>query len=513
MTKHKLVLEEIYSYTIKELANKLRSIPKPYDIEIPLSSIGVTNNNIDIASDYAWALFAGEELYKICSSVKMGFNQDKHQYAIVFSVEPENIDKLAAKLLWLAKGFEDFEDEDFSEAGNDFEASLLSFPVVHFPELADSFMANYLPWVEWQIEDEEREKLYKEHPTWRYHFWKSFASQQFGVDLYSSPYAWIVPSPFDVRLLLPFLGWESNKNEIHLKDAFTFRINNEPLVLVGQEAVVHLPYYCMNKAIECWWWGLKYTGKKQFEGSIKSLERYEQKSGLQLVDGLEFRDYLSEQEFQWYMSNDGSIVVAELEQVKFLLFPDVGDKVSQSTLTSYFSIVEETHAKLKDILGFNRLVHLNWELFDDEKFEELCYDILSRCDRFDSSSIRKMGKSRSRDGGRDIEIWTRRRYGKPSEKWIYQCKFSSKTDSSLSGSKITISDVIDQYEADGFGIMTNLVIDSTLYDKLDGIRQTRKNKGIPVGIDTRDKYELDRFISFRKDLLTKFFKAQKEVES
>ena len=505
MTKHGLVLEEICSYTVKKLTNKLRSIPKPYDIEIPLSSIGVTNNPIDIASDHAWALFAGEELYKVCSSVKMRFSQDKRLYAIVFSVEPKNIDELAAKLLWLAKGFEDFEDEDFSEAGNDFEASLFGFPVVHFPELADSFMANYLPWVEWQIEDEEKEKLYKENPTWRYHFWKSFASQLFGVDLYCSPYAWIIPSSFDVRLLRQFLGWEDFECEIQLNKANAIRINNGPWMIISENECYEVPFNCVNKAAECCWHALSETFSSDgIDSLLKS------RSDAEFQDKWLLRNYLSEVSIVWKISNDGSIITADYKGWTIVYFTFPIDRFGFQELQEQLIAGEEVCDKLKDIMGLSSISDLAWNLLDDNKFEELCYDILCRSGQFDSSTIRKMGKSRSRDGGRDIEIWTRQRYALPPQKWIYQCKFSSKTDSSLSGSKITISDVIDQYEADGFGVMTNLVIDSTLYDKLDGISQTRRNKGIPVGIDTRDKYELERFISFREDLLIKYFGSKRK---
>jgi hypothetical protein len=78
-----------------------------------------------------------------------------------------------------------------------------------------------------------------------------------------------------------------------------------------------------------------------------------------------------------------------------------------------------------------------------------------------------MGKSRSRDGGRDIVFHTTGRAGQPPVKWIVQCKLI-RDGSSLAGSKVQVADPVDQYGAGGFCVMTSGVIDSTLYDKLEG---------------------------------------------
>jgi hypothetical protein len=88
---------------------------------------------------------------------------------------------------------------------------------------------------------------------------------------------------------------------------------------------------------------------------------------------------------------------------------------------------------------------------------------------FDSSTIRKLGSSRSRDGGRDIEIREAARApGGKGRKWIFQCKLTQ--SNSLGATRVQdIGDMLDQYGAEGFGVMTSALIDATLYDKIDSI--------------------------------------------
>ena len=127
-------------------------------------------------------------------------------------------------------------------------------------------------------------------------------------------------------------------------------------------------------------------------------------------------------------------------------------------------------------------------------------DVIYYNPKFDSSTIRKMGKSRSRDGGRDIEVFTRSRPGYEPEKFIFQCKFI-KPDSSLSSTKLVgITDVVDQYGASGYGIMTSGVIDSTLYDKIDGIG---RNRGIQF--EHWSVYELERFLAKHPNIKDRHF--------
>jgi len=112
-----------------------------------------------------------------------------------------------------------------------------------------------------------------------------------------------------------------------------------------------------------------------------------------------------------------------------------------------------------------------------------------------------MGKSKSRDGGRDILIKTKKTPTKEQELFIFQCKFyNDKT--SLSGSKLqNAANIIMQYGAKGYGVFTTTVIDSTLYDMLDGFKRYQE---IDVSF-CWSKYELERYLNRYQFLKDKYF--------
>jgi Restriction endonuclease len=139
-----------------------------------------------------------------------------------------------------------------------------------------------------------------------------------------------------------------------------------------------------------------------------------------------------------------------------------------------------------------------WHKLNDEQFEELCYHVIPK--HYKPTKIRKMGKSRFRDGGRDIEFYTPERLGTYSKKWIVQCKLI-RDGSSLAASRINnIMDTIAQYGADGFCVITSSVIDSGLYDKLENIK---RNYGIEI--DDWSKLEIENFLDKHRELRDKYF--------
>ena len=72
----------------------------------------------------------------------------------------------------------------------------------------------------------------------------------------------------------------------------------------------------------------------------------------------------------------------------------------------------------------------------------------------------------------------------------------------LASTMVMVADVVDQYAALGFGVMTNEVIDSTLYDKMDAITKNRT-----LELDSWDGRRLQRFITARRDLLQRYFRS------
>jgi hypothetical protein len=168
-------------------------------------------------------------------------------------------------------------------------------------------------------------------------------------------------------------------------------------------------------------------------------------------------------------------------------------------LSSIIGRAEQVADILRQHAGLTQSTSLDWARLSPQQFEDLCYDVLLRWGRFDETTIRKHGKTHSRDGGRDIEAWTLQRVGHPPEKWIFQCKFTN-TGNAVGASKVMVADIVDQYGAAGFGVLTNGLIDSTLYDKLDAIAARRK-----LTTDTWDGRRLQRFLAARPDLMQHYF--------
>jgi hypothetical protein len=202
--------------------------------------------------------------------------------------------------------------------------------------------------------------------------------------------------------------------------------------------------------------------------------------------------------FSWAATEDADALACGNRQITFVAFNQTPHRLRPESIRQILAETEQGTDAFRHLLGLNSSP-LNWAALSPEQFEDLCYDVLLRSGRFDEATIRRHGKTKSRDGGRDIELQTLPRLNEPSQKWIFQCKFIT-SGSALSGAKVMISDVVDQYAAQGFGVMTNEVIDSTLYDKLDAIADRRG-----IGRDTWDGRRLQRFLTSRHDLMRRYF--------
>ena len=213
-----------------------------------------------------------------------------------------------------------------------------------------------------------------------------------------------------------------------------------------------------------------------------------------------FAELKPRKETRYLLSEYGDVLIVEDSFFYFIFFLN-NAKLNFKELNAIREDLNPVCENISSILGLSENINLDWSGFDDEKFEQLCYDILYYHPKFDNSTIRKMGKSKSRDGGRDITIRTTKVFGKDSELFIFQCKFY-RPNTSLSASKIgDAANIIMQYGAKGYGVFTTGVIDATLYDMLDGIASnfhisTRENWSI---------FEMERHLSRNKSLIERYF--------
>jgi hypothetical protein len=146
----------------------------------------------------------------------------------------------------------------------------------------------------------------------------------------------------------------------------------------------------------------------------------------------------------------------------------------------------------------NSLIPCPWDDINDEQFEQLCYDIIK--EKHQPNEIHKMGKSRSRDGGRDIEFYKSTSINN-QVKWIVQCKLI-KNEKSLSGKSISdIPYMLGRYNARGFCVMTSGVIDSTLHEKLEYEKNTNG-----FDIEKWSYLEIERFLAEHPEIRERYFK-------
>ncbi|MBD2691054.1 pentapeptide repeat-containing protein [Anabaena catenula] len=146
-------------------------------------------------------------------------------------------------------------------------------------------------------------------------------------------------------------------------------------------------------------------------------------------------------------------------------------------------------------------ISCSWNQLNDKKFEELSYDILIKQHNLKLTDIHKIGNSHSRDGGRDIVFYKGADINKKSIKWIAQCKFKSDKRSLGSSQVPNIRDMLDQYNAKGFCILTSGIIDATLHDRLDTLKE---DKGFEV--EKWSYLEIERFLAEHPEIKGRYFK-------
>jgi hypothetical protein len=174
------------------------------------------------------------------------------------------------------------------------------------------------------------------------------------------------------------------------------------------------------------------------------------------------------------------------------------EKVKEEFLKELYDETSLLYQNLSALLGFSKDIFCNWDILTDETFEELCYDIIYNDIRFDNRTIQKMGKSKSLDGGRDIVVHTKPQFCK---KYIIQCKLLKKSASLTKSMMNNSSNVIMQYEADGYIVMTNAMIDSGLYDMLEDFKKSKMN----IDTSTYSKFELERYLARNVGIKQRYF--------
>ena len=550
------LLEISDRFSKSELTNLVRDTDSGIELIIPCPSIGTANSHLAIALDYLDALFVSESIADLCEYIVGESEWDdspRYSKSVHIHFRSRYPEQIAERLYDFSTELNDDTDrsEDFFLALQQFQLDLLNERIrPHICEIANDYMANWVGGLreEFEVDDfyrlvyaqpltnyafwmaftdglrdehlEEIRNAFSTHPEWAYGFWKVLTSKDNPVEYYSSYFGiWIVPHKhiedrrsenIPIQMILDIFNESSKEYMKRLQTGFYNNSDLDGFNSVKKKPVdirellksqvntdIEVPKFCQatylasknlrmvyneNTIAECPSGSTIFLAQLcvMFAISNSELCRWP----VDIIDIQDVTDY--------YLSEDGEVLV-------------ISDNLAQYVFFNVYKIPLERAEQILNSIGKSaELFEMGelscpWDQLDDEKFEELCYDIISQSGRYNSRTIRKMGKSRSRDGGRDIIVESQYSpYSRP-DNYIVQCKLI-RDGRSLTGSRVNVSDTVAQYGADGFCVMTNGVIDATLYDKLDGIKI---NRGIKI--DHWSKFEIERFLARRPVIKKRYF--------
>lgn len=436
----------------------------------------------DLAIYYLEASYICEEIAELGEVKSFEVNWDGGYHPIAqFMIVPQQLEKLQEMLYGISLALAGENEDEFwwPETLEEYQENIKKRKL-KFPELADDYFANLINGAYNEYEanyddpEEFRSNILKQNPEHLFGFWKCMYSDTIQQDFYVSSESWIIPPQSDFKKILKKYS-SIEKSSFDVGSLFSLNGN---YFVISSNYILAISFTSLAKAYQC----------------ISHVFN-EETSFYQHHDWLYHFNNTSE----IYISDFAGFIQFTINGYKVILWDQYKLNFNEiNLLNKDAAIIFRTTSAL---IGLKENISCDWSRIDDESFEELCYDLIYYDPIFDNKTIRKMGKSRSRDGGRDIVVYTRERIGYKPQKFIFQCKLI-KSNSSLTATKVLdISDIIEQYEADGYGIFTSGVIDSTLFDKIDKISSRRQLKTL-----LSSKYELERDLSMLPQLKDRYFK-------
>jgi len=497
-------------------------------LRIPLPSSRKTESQLQMAADYFDALFIGETICNYCIDISSEYQRiEKPQYAkfVLLIFLPKNPKKIANIILEFSTDFIDIyrRSEKYNRKMQKFQLELLNdkrYPRLY--QLANSWMAYWIGglndessigqffcmisgkplsvfdfdyvWIFTPgLRKDDLSKIrsaFIEHFEWQYGFWKTFTAKDPSFEYYqSSRNVWIIPykkkemdqyflnEEIDIQsffetelrnLVRPNFVFPNFSPAMYLTSKnYRLIFNENGICGFPNRTLITICRICAEFIHNKFWFSQ--TGTIDYEDAKESIPTS-------------------------YLSEDNQVLLVKDNYAQYIFWG-----IDTIPIEKAEKILNDI-GKTSDYFKSGEL-SCPWEEINEDQFEELCYDIILQSKRINPDTIRKMGKSKSRDGGRDI-IFEESEFFNFGEitKYIAQCKLV-RNDHSLAGSRINMSDTIDQFNAGGYIVMTNGVIDSTLFDKLDAISKKKK-----VKTRTWSKLEIERFLARRPDIKKRYFK-------
>lgn len=501
---------EVYLSSISQEDLFEMELPNSITVYIPLPSIGRTNSHIDICSDLIDASWAAEQLAKLAdlSAAEELYFKETYSTQIKLTLHEcqIGIKTVLSECLSAFNGDDPHKElstkkyQEIRDSICDFEDKINEI-APRFPGIVDCYHVNLVEGAHLEYQSDAPdyyEEQISKYPERQTGFYRSAFSAGLGADIYVSSDSWVTPLAVDVDEFFKETSQRYRLDEFIFGSIFSL---NGSSYVIAEGDVLAFPmsqYFksrtCMSliKRDEIGWPPQRFAWEDATFTSSPYLESLRQRFSVDFVAPTPIRE-------RCLVHKGGSLILVEDGENRHFLYDT--DLLKQEERKGLLDQASELVISLSDSIGLSPDLSCDWSSLTDDDFENLCYDVISSNPKFDNVSIRKMGKSRSRDGGRDIVVFeTSRNMETPPRKWIFQCKLI-RDGSSLTKTKLTdVGDMLDQYEAQGFGVMTSAVIDSTLYDKLDGVCNKRGIKQHNFSI-----LELERYLARYKSIRGRYF--------
>jgi hypothetical protein len=470
-------------------------------VKLPLPSFGVSNSHIDLCSDLLDVSWSLEHLAGHAKSVQIEIEEGYFKPNVIANFSNLDVsfyDALNNCALLFGKSSErPVADADRIRNEVDEYEDKIGNAIARVPEIVDWYLVNLVLGAnsEWKYENPS---FYRHQmslfPERQVRFFRSAYSSFLGAACYASSDSWLVPRTIELDKFMEVTGQRYRSSNFIRGGYHGLRDKH---LIISEEMIVRFP--------------MKQFLRSQACAGILAAER-DDHGEIGIFDWLDFplEPYpIAREDIQFdvneaegracLVESNGAAVVVVGDDYYHVMY-DVAPLYSHE-LKSLLGIAQNAVQKVSSRLGLDRDLFCDWATLSDEDFEQICYDLIYLNPRFNAETIQKLGKSRSRDGGRDIQVQeVLRRPWEKSRKWIFQCKLV-KDRGSLGATRLTdVGDMLDQYGAQGFGVLTSAYIDATLYDKLDIICSKRKVEQFHMSL-----LELERALSQNSALRKRYF--------
>jgi hypothetical protein len=439
------------------------------EIIIPLPSFGSSNSYIDICSDLLDAAWIVERLALHADVIRVLEGGNSYS-AILHSPRPSVLGALEEAFLLVCEDLEDdhtvsLRIQDIRSEVWDFQDRLDTYRF-RVSEIIDHYWANMQS--AYHELRSEAPDLYREHmerfPERRLGFHRSAESLKLQASVFASRDSWLLSREIDLNSFFYSNGQDYQLGDFVSGEVVTVGAH---VLAIAAELVIEFPNAAYFRSRVCSGIALR------DEDGLPELDLFADEGPLVSPYGR-----TPGQEYPPFgelclIHKTGTMIIVGTSDWWHLLYD--AQPLPEAIVRKLMEQSADLTEKLMASIGLSGNLTCPWDTMDDDAFETLCYDLIFSNPKFDRESIKRMGKSRARDGGRDIEV--REAPGRPgvaARKWIFQCKLV-KGDASLGrGRVMDVGDMLDQYAAQGFGIMTSAIIDSGLYDKIESICTKRQ---------------------------------------